>query len=331
MIGRARGRARLVDTVCLCALTRVCATVGRSNRLGMALIALFCAFLAVDVVGATSLKTASGANTVTFSDAVGEDSAGPDITSVVVSADRERRLAFRIVVPNRPTLTEDMRIRIWIDADDNLSTGLAVQDRPELRGIDYFVLVDRWELGLSSARVFECKSSTCSGKREVGFSYFNGGAFDINAADIGISHRQRLRFRVETSSGWLFDPSKGYDATNVHVDAAPDDGRYWRFDMRPLLVTSFNTTPVTAHAGSRYALRMSLVRTATGKPARGKVACSFKVDGLSLRLRTSGFRAGSAVCAFVIPPDAKGKRYRGSIAVLVAGERLVRAAAGTVR
>jgi hypothetical protein len=316
----------------LCVLTReLCAMRRHSNCLVTALAALFCAFLVVDVVGAASLKNASGTTTVTFRDAVGEDPAGPDIASVVVSADGNRRLAFRIVVPNRPALTEDMRMRIWIDADDNLSTGLATQDRPDLRGLDYFVLVDRWELGLGLARLFECKGSTCGGRFAVSFSYMNGGSFDINAVDIGILHRQRLRFRVEMSSGWAFDPSKGYDATNVHVDAAPDGGLYWRFDMRPLLVTSFDATPMTPHAGSSYALRMSAVRTATGKAARGKVACSFKVDGLSLHPRTSGFRAGSAVCAFVVPLEAKGKRYRSSIALLVANERVVRSTVGTIR
>jgi hypothetical protein len=302
-----------------------------SNRLGTTLAALFCAFLAVEAVGAASLKTASGTNTVTFRDALGEDSAGPDIASVVVSADGNRRLVFRIVVSNRPTLTEDMRLRIWIDADDNLRTGLAVQDRPELRGLDYFVLVDRWELGLGVARLFACTDSTCGGKGAVSFSYRNGGSFEINAPDIGILHRQRLRFRVETSSGWVYVPSKGYDATNVHVDAAPDGGGFWRFDMRPLLVTSFHATPTTPHAGSRYALRMSAVRTATGKAARGKIACWFKVAGLSLHPRTRGFRAGSAVCAFAIPVEAKGKRYRSSIALLVANERVVRTATGRVR
>jgi hypothetical protein len=301
------------------------------NSLGTLLAAFFCALMAVEVVGAAALQTATGTNTATYTDGVGEDLSGPDIASVVVSAEGNRRLAFRIVVSNRPTLTEDMRMRIWIDADDNLGTGLAVQDRPELRGLDYFVLVDRWELGLGSARLFECKGSTCGGKGAVSFSYRNGGSFEIDAREMAILHRQRLRFRVEMSSGWAFDPSKGYDATNVHVDAAPDGGRYWKFDMRPLLVTSFNATPITPDAGSRYALRMSAVRTATGQPARGKVACSFRVAGLSLHPRTSGFRASSAVCEFVIPHEAKGKKYRSSIALLVANERVVRAAAGTVR
>jgi hypothetical protein len=51
---------------------------------------------------------------------------GPDITSVVVSTGEDRRLTFMVSMPSRPTLTEDMRVRIWLDADDDRTTGLTV-------------------------------------------------------------------------------------------------------------------------------------------------------------------------------------------------------------
>jgi hypothetical protein len=75
--------------------------------------------------GAASTPVAAAgvaANRVTFHDAVGEDPSGPDITSVVVSADANGGLSFRVNVPNRPTLTQDLRMRIWLDADDDATS-----------------------------------------------------------------------------------------------------------------------------------------------------------------------------------------------------------------
>ena len=299
-----------------------------SSRLATALVAVtIMAVVAADSAASRPIaSTGPEANTVTFRDGVGEDPLGPDITSVVVSADADRQLSFRVNIPNRPTLTEDMRMRIWLDADDNLSTGLTVEDK---RGLDYFMLVDRWELGFGVARLFVCSGSICSGGRQIGFSYSNGGTFSIDSAALRIERRQRFRFGVESSSGWAFDPVKGYDFTNVHYDAAPDQG-YWMFDMRPLVVKSFGVTPSTPRAGNRFAIRMSAVRTATGKRVHGRVACLFTVGEMSLRPRTRAFVAGGAVCAFDIPIAAKGKKYRSSISIIAGTDRIGRSIKGTI-
>ena len=298
------------------------------NRFATVLVAVTSmAVVAADSAASMPIaSTGPEANTVTFRDAVGEDALGPDITSVVVSADADRQLSFRVNLRNRPMLTEDMRMRIWLDADDNPNTGLTVEDK---RGLDYFMLVDRWELGLGVARLFVCSGSTCSGSRQIGFSYSNGGTFSIDSADLRIERRQRLRFRVESSSGWVFDPVKGYDFTNVHYEAAPDQG-YWTFDMRPLVVKGFTATPTRPHAGSRYVLRISAVRTATGKRVRGRVACSFTVGQRSLRPRTRAFFIGSAVCVFDIPLGAQGKKYRSSISIIAGTDRIDRSLKGTI-
>jgi hypothetical protein len=219
-----------------------------------------------------------------------------------------------------------MRLRIWLDADHDLSTGLTVQD---LRGLDYFVLVDRWELGLGVARLFVCKESICSSGPQIRSSYANGGSFSVSAAELRIKHRQRLRFRVESSSGWALDPVKGYDSTNVHADAAPDQG-FWTFDMRPLVVKSFSATPRTPRAGTRFVLRMSAIRTATGKAGDGKVACEFRINGARLRPSKSAFVGGRALCAFDIPLTAKSKKFRSSITIRVGTDRISRSIAGKI-
>lgn len=265
--------------------------------------------------------------TVTYRDAVGEDPLAPDLTSVVLSASSAGQLSFRVNIPNREILTDDMRLRIWLDADHDLSTGLTVEDR---RGVDYFILVDRWELGLGVARLFVCKESMCAGGPQVHVSYASGGSFSVSAAELGIKRRQRLRFRIESSSGWAFDPVKGYDSTNVHADAAPDQRRFWTFDMRPLVVKSFTAAPRTPRAGSRFALTMTAIRTATGKPAAGKVACVFRIAQTRLRATRSGVVGGHALCVFDIPRGAKMRGFRSSIAIAVGADRVSRSIAGTI-
>jgi hypothetical protein len=306
--------------------------VSRSISRGAWLFAVVPAILAAGLSAGTAASTPGAATrqaetAVTYRDAVGEDPFAPDISSVVVAVGTARELSFRINIPNRPTLTDDMRLRIWLDADDDLSTGLTV---PDHLGVDYFILVDRWELGPGVARLFTCTESVCSGGRQVRASYAAGESFTVSAAELGIKRRQRLRFRVESSDGWAFDPVKGYDSTNVHADAAPDQGGFWTFDMRPLVVKSFNATPRTPHAGARFVLSMSAIRTATGKAAAGGVACVFKIAGARLRPSKSAFIGGRALCVFDIPLSAKTKNFRSSIVIGVGADRIQRSIAGTI-
>ena len=44
-------------------------------------------------------------NSTTYPDSTGEDSAAPDITSVVVSNDDAGLITFQVTVSNRPTMT----------------------------------------------------------------------------------------------------------------------------------------------------------------------------------------------------------------------------------
>ena len=312
-----------------CNVIGVLPTVSR----GMWLFAVVPAILSAVVSTGTAASepaaaTRPGKTAVTYRDDVGEDALAPDISSVIVAAvGSSPELSFNVNIPNRPTLTDDIRLRIWLDADADLSTGLTVYDH---LGVDYFILVDRWELGLGVARLFACTESVCSGGSQVRASYAAGGTFSVSAAELRIKRRQRLRFRVEVSSGWAFDPVKGYDFTNVHDDAAPDLG-YWTFDMRPLVVKSFNSTPRTPHAGARFVMTMSAIRTATGTAAAGKAVCVFRIAGARLLPTRSAFVGGRARCVFDIPLTATRKSFRSSIAIRVGADRIERSIAGTIR
>ena len=184
------------------------------------------AALAVGAVGSTAGHSTSlrlTAESTTFSDAVGEDLAAPDIGTVVVSNDDTGLLTFRIEIPNHPLLTEDLRIRVWLDTDADSETGL--------RGADRYLLVDRWELGLGEVALFTCGSTACSGGKALPtrsgpplrFAYRDGATLTAEAADLGIVGPQRIVFWIEAWSGIGFDPvTRRYDLTNARPDFAPD-------------------------------------------------------------------------------------------------------------
>ena len=74
------------------------------------------------------------ANSQTYQDSTGEDATAPDITTITVSNDDAGIVSFRVNVPNRPTLGQDMLFEIWVDTDNNTATGAA-----ELGGADYVI------------------------------------------------------------------------------------------------------------------------------------------------------------------------------------------------
>ena len=84
--------------------------------------------LVVTLAAATSALGRGSENNVTFPDAVSEDGAAPDITTVRVSNDDTGVITFRANVPNRPTLTDDMRVYVNVDADSDTTTGVGGRD-----------------------------------------------------------------------------------------------------------------------------------------------------------------------------------------------------------
>ena len=59
------------------------------------------------------------ANSATFADSSGEDANAPDITSVAVSNDDAGMITFKINISNRPALTPDMTVLLFLDTDQN--------------------------------------------------------------------------------------------------------------------------------------------------------------------------------------------------------------------
>jgi hypothetical protein len=176
---------------------------------------------------AASALAAVPPRTVTFLDASGEDAEAPDIRSVVVSTSVSGSITFRIGIPNRPMLTDDMRVSMWIDADRSVRTGLGTGT--PFPGADYYV---NWDSKLrSTASLLRCRPSHCTTVHAstFQFSYASGATVRLHVADLG--EPRRLRFSVRAYSGIQGGRETGLDFSAMRVDVAPGEGRAWIYRL----------------------------------------------------------------------------------------------------
>jgi hypothetical protein len=275
------------------------------------------AVLALGVTVAPASFARVDANTSSFQDATGENPGGVDITSVRVSNNDEGLLTFRINIPTRPAFTDDMRLRVWFDSDNNRETGLTPAD---VAGRDSFILWDR-----DGVRLFRCSGSSCrSGQPQTTLtsSYRGGATLSIDATELETT---RFRFTVEAAAGIAYDPAtRRFDTANATWDFAPDRARFWSYNVRlgpsRLLVKSFSTTPARPKAGKKVSVQLAATRNDTGKLlSNGRVTCAARAGAKPLKPSSERFVGTRATCAFAIPPNAKGQTLRGSIAIVFGG------------
>ena len=159
------------------------------------------------------------ANSTTYTDSTGENPAAPDISTIVVSNNDAGLIQLRINIPNRPTLTRDMLIFLFVDSDANANTG-----DPESLGADYVL-----QLFEGEAALFKWDGTDFTRRpgdppaTSLVFSYQAGATFSISAAELG--NTTRFGFAAIAVSGITFDPTTGdpiFDATVS--DAAPGGG-----------------------------------------------------------------------------------------------------------
>lgn len=260
------------------------------------------------------------ANSVAFQDEIGEDASGPDITAITVSNDARDVVTFRIAIPNRPSFTKEMRVGIRVDSGADPAAHNA-------RG-DY--VLERDDRGL---HLFRCSNPpVCDGyvqqeDSSLQFAYARGATFTIDTADLGGT--KRFAFAVDAWDGLVFGSD---DFTNVHWDFAPDHNQWWTYDTRRVLVETFSATPARPRAGEEFTLHLTAIHTATGTPvAKGKVRCAARIAGKPLKPRSGGLVGERARCVFEIPANARGRRFRATIAIVAEGSRLVRSLSGRVR
>jgi hypothetical protein len=275
------------------------------------------------VLPSAALGTASHttANSVTFNDSVGEDSAAPDITSVVVSNDDAGLITFKIAISNRPALTPDMTVLLFLDTDQQTSTG----DQTSF-GADYVI-----ELDPGSVALFQWNGSdyaAAASQASVTFAYDATGA-TIRASAQDLGKTKALNFVAIAASGITLDANGNPDFTNVHSDAAPDPGHgtfsYPVLTKLTLSVAAFSTAPKPARAGRSFVAGLAANESDTKGPVQsGTVACAATIGTKHLVATSHGVSNGIAACAWKIPKTAKGKTIRGTVTLTVQGVKVSR-------
>jgi hypothetical protein len=250
--------------------------------------------------------------TVRYGDAAREDVEAPDIRAVTVSnteasAASSTVIRFRIEIANRPVLTRDMRIGVWIDADDDPATGLDAAGA--FPGADYLVT---WDPGVRrDASLLRCGESRCTraSARTFGFSYSRGATFTIQSGDLGDT--RRFRFSARASSG-------------TAVDFAPREGAAWRY--RLLL-----RRPTPPRGSRTLTVRFTVTRADGSVVVSGRVSCTATIDGKPVEPRSERFVGRRATCVFVLPLSAVGKTIRGTITVVSGPTRATKTFQRTLR
>jgi hypothetical protein len=303
------------------------------------LVAIAAAIVALPAVASGALPTGKTspaiitANSTTFTDSTGEDPAAPDITTIVVSNDDAGIVSFKINISNRPQLGQDMYMIMFVDSDNNTSTGAA-----ELAGADYAFELIRGEInlfkwdGTGFTRSFGNPSAVT-----LSFSYQAGITVRIAAAELG--NTSRFNFVVEVDSGIAFDPvTNAPDFTNAKSDVAPGGGAglypYTVTIAKPtLLIRRFTTSPAAAPAaGKPFTMRLVTSRSDTGAVIQnGRVRCVGRAGTTRLRAQLARVTGGAAVCTWLIPQGAKGKTFRGSVAVSFEGLNASRSISRRIR
>ena len=288
--------------------------------------------IASGAISGTSGPTLVAANSTTYQDSSGENAAAPDITTLVVSNNDAGVISFRINVPNRAQLTQDMLFLLFADTDANPQTG-----DPESLGADYIIQIFGGEAGL-----FRWDGSDFT--RRAGdppstsliFAYQGGITITISAAELG--NTKRFGFAVIAISGIAIDPATGdIDFTNALGDNAPASGAgFYQYEVKitppTLVVKSLKPTPAKPTAGRAFTLRLVAARSDTGAVVQnGRVTCVGRIGKARLKAQVQRVVAGAATCMWNLPPTAKAKTFRGSVAVVFEGLKASQSYAGKIR
>jgi hypothetical protein len=291
--------------------------MGKKSRItGLIAVAALAAAVAIlwPVVGTASPKTAV-AGSGTFTDASGDAGDGPDVTTVTVSDDSAGKIDFAAVVGNRPSLTDADAIQAFFDTDKNGGTGS--------NGYEYEVA---WIQGQQLFMHWDGSQFAIQKPASFTASYSGGkAAFSIAKGDFdGVT---TFSFIVTTTG----------DTGDSTADRAPDGAAVWTYPSGSSTgppppppppgspppgsppppagkLTAKKLTVSSPHAGKRFSVSMVVTVTATGLGVKSAVACSAKIAGKTVPVKTKGsVQSGRAACTWTLPKNTKGKQLKGSI------------------
>lgn len=288
------------------------------HRRGTALLAVLLAtaagaFAAAGATAGPSTQAAPLVNSVTYSDSTGEDPAAPDITTVVVSNNDAADLTVQANISNRPGLTPDMFLLLFVDSDNNESTG-----DPDSLGADYLI-----QLVPGSVSMFRWNGSGYTSDRvsqtTLTYSYSNGATIRVNASELGGT--TAFRFALLAASGVVFDPATGEPSfDNIKVDVAPDPGHgFFAYEVKITPLKPPSTVKRTYHDAARLPSRIRYVGKSIkhvrlgerlydtmktiGSPRVVSVACWSSADWPSVLESAGGLDEPGTVTAGFFRPD----------------------------
>jgi hypothetical protein len=271
---------------------------------------------------ALGVPSAATANSQTYQDATGEDPAGPDITTIAVSNDDAGVVTFQVTIANRPALTPDMVVLVFLDTTEGAGDG-------DTLGADYAL-----QLVPEGAALFKWDGSEYTAdtpQRTLSGSYASGVAtFKVAAVELGGA--KTLRFLVLAVTGIVEGP-QGPDFSNARRDLAPTRigglAGLYTYEVDTTLVlraAGFTTSPARARAGGRFSAALAATRNDTqGLVRAGTVTCRARIGTAAVRAVQSRVRNGVATCVWALPANASGKTIRGTVTLVVDGARLSRA------
>jgi hypothetical protein len=169
-------------------------------------------------------------------DGVGEGA--PDITQINVMRWRHEHLNFNVQIPGTQEFTQDMLIRIYVDADSNPATG-------DSHGFDYVIQAQRTSYavgggdklvtrGLAKVNcyqpllfLFVWQNGGWVPQQDASFGdwrYKGGLRFSINQADLG--NAKNFNFAIYAASHVTYGPDGHPNVVNAASDWAPDTATY---------------------------------------------------------------------------------------------------------
>jgi hypothetical protein len=247
------------------------------------------ALLVLLLVGAPGAAT--GATTVT--DPQGDALGGAaDITQVVASNDFDGNVTFAVTLADRPTLTADDLLFIFLNSDKDSSTGIS-------GGIDYAIVIDR-----GGAILVRASGSSFAPAPQTTLTLSdNGKTVTINRTELG------------DTTGFLFAAVSVLESNDNADDSAPDSGTAsYDLDLKPVLDTLVaHFAPAKPKHGKPFRLSGTTLRVEDGTVVKAdSITCVANLNGKRLAGR----------CSWRIPADARGKRlvvtltahYRGATA-----------------
>jgi hypothetical protein len=263
--------------------------------------------------GAAGIPRRSSANSMSFTDPVGDSGAKPDISGGTVSNDDAGKITFTVAFANRPALIPGDFVEIFIDADNAAWTGN--------EGFEY-VLEYSFDPSpaTSELTVWDGTQYSTVNTATVNGSYA-AGALTLALSFRALGDTARLRFFVYSDSS--------ANEEDIDFDDAPHGEAVFSFGLKvPLLFDAFKA-PAKVKAGKSATAAMTVTTddaihgvvrcraTIAGKPVRGQGSWV----GVQLVPRPSPAGdtpapfayKGVAFCTWKVPKTAKQKLLKATI------------------